>query len=435
MCLREMTNKEDDLKNIFECYYLLLLIDQHDGGLWGKSIPIKKQELYASSEEAQSSKIQRRVESITVTFFAVDAIYIFTKNPKNPAIERALNCLPNHKDNGGYGSFGELISAYPTHKHQIMTSCRHTATALLTYLLFQDEIDENIVESFKFLIDHSNKDGGWGITADPEKEDSECLSTAHIVRLLTTVKKMGIMDFLPENYLSKLDKSIMSGLNWLERNNKECGGLWFFDERMKVHNSAAILAIFSDLKDYRKELYKKTLNRIASIQGYDGGWPLSLEGRSELDSTIWVVNALVNSKEDKYKSQIERGMDFIMSNISKWQYTKSLIAADWAMLLKLADYKNIYIPHELDDKIQNLANRINNEAFKSSNINFVRKKLPTQFHILKEPILGILENYLPDIVHRNVIEKLLDRTPRWKRWLITTTVTLLGLILGILSLI
>lgn len=278
--------------------------------------------------------------------------------------------------------------------------------------------------------------GGWGVTADPKKEDSDCLTTAYILKLLIAVEKMGIKDFLPKNYLSKFDKAIMKGLNWLEGNNKKNGGFWvFYDEGMNVQYSAVILAIFYELKNHKKELYERTLHRVASLQRDDDGWPLSLDGRSELSSTIWVVNALSNSDGDNYIDQIEKGMDFIMSNISKWSYTKSLTAADWAMLLKLASYKNIHIFHELDDKIQNLANTINNKTFKGGDIDFVRKKLPKQFRILREPILGILENYRPDIVHRNVIEKWLDRTPRWQKWLITVIITLMSIVLGILSLI
>lgn len=423
-----MATEESELKNLFECAYLLLLIDQYEDGLWGKSITAKTKELYSSVREGQ--------KSITATLFAVDAIFTFTKNPKNPAIERALNCLSDHRDDGGsYGSFGELISAYPIPKYQIMTSCRHTATAVLMYLLFKDKVDEKIVESVNFSIDHANKDGGWGITADPDKEDSDCLTTAHVLGLLTTVEKMGIKDILPENYTSKLDDAIANGLKWLKKNNEQNGGFWvFYEEGLKLQYSAVVLSIFYKLKIYEKELHEETLDRISSLQNDDGGWPLSLEGRSELNSTIWVVNALVNSDSDEYRDQIDKGIDFITLNSSKWSYTKNLTAADWAMLLKLSDYKNICIPYESDDEVRNLANTVNNEVFKGGNINFVRKKLPIQFHILKEPILEILENYRPEIVYRNVIEKWIDRTPRWQKWLITAIMSLIGIVLGILSL-
>ena len=425
-----MTTKESDLKNIFECAYLLLLIDQCEDGLWGKSITAEIKRLYSSEK-------RRRAESITVTLFVVDAIYTFTKNHKNHAIERALNCLPDHRDScGGYGSFGELISGYPIPTYQIMISCRHTATALLTYLLFQDKVDENIIGCVKFLIAHVNKDGGWGITADPEKEDSDCLTTAHVLELLTTVEEMSIKDILSENYSFKLDLAITNGLKWLKKYNEQNVGFWFYrDEGMKVQYTAIVLTTFRKLKNLDKKLYEKALDKISSLQRGDGGLPLSVEGRSELNSTIWVVNALVNSNMGKYTNRIERSIDFIIRNISKGSYTKNLTAADWAMLLKLSDYKNIHISRESDDKIQNLANTINNQVFKSGNINIVRKKLPTQFHILKEPILGIAETYCPDIVHRNIIEKWLDRTPRWQKWLITAIITLIGIILGILSLI
>lgn len=427
-----MTTKEVELKNLFECAYLLLLVDQYEDGLWGKSIKTEEKALYGSFDEAKISEKRKRAESITVTFFAVDAIHTFTKNAQNSAVKRALNCLPDHKSDGSYGSFMELVSVYPEPKYQILVSCRHTATALLLYLLFQDKLDEKIVQSVQFLIDHSNKDEGWGVSADPKKEDSDCLSTCYITKLLTKVEKLGIKDLLTENYNSKLDSGIAEGLNWLEAENNKNNGFWVFgDESMKLPISAAILTAFYELKNYKNELYEKTLDRIAALQNEDGGWPLTSKGRSELRSTIWVINALINSDEDGYIGRIEKGIDFIISNFSISSCTGYLNAADWAMLLKLAHYKNIHVSRELDYAIQNLANTINNKTFKSSDIESVLKRLPKQFHISREQIFGILDNYRPGIAHRNFIKKILDRTPLWLRWVIT--VIILSIILGIIS--
>ncbi len=423
---------ESNLENLFECAYFFLLVDQYEDGLWGKSITTEDREKFSGHKEVQASKERKRAESITVTFFAVDAIYTFTKNPKNPAIERALNSLSNHKGNGGYGSFKGLISAYPIPKSQIMISCRHTTTALLTYLLFQDSVDEKISESVKFLINHTNKDGGWGVTVDLNKSDSDCLTTAYVVKLLTNVEKMGIKDILKKRYSPKLDKAITSGLGWLERDNKENGGFWFFQSKdMKVQYSAVILATFHELTNYKKELHERTLHRIASLQKDSGGWPMSLEGRAELNSTIWAVSALINSDGDAYTKQIEQGIGFITGNISKWSYAKTLNTADWAALLKLADYEKTYISHELDSEIQELTATLNEKVSRDEDVKFVRKKLPARFRLLREPILGGIENRHPDIFHRNFIEKLADRTPLWLRWLLT--VIILGIMLGIIT--
>jgi len=428
-----MPVKGNELKNLFECAYLLLLVDQFEDGLWGKSITAEEKALYSSFDEGKISEKRKRAESITVTFFAVDAIHTFTRNAQNSAIKRALDCLPSHECDGGYGSFAELISAYPEPVYHILISCRHTATALLTYLLFQSRIDREIIQSVQFLIDHSNKDGGWGVSADPEKEDSDCLSTTYITKLLTKLGKMGIKDFLSKSYRSKQDSVIANGLSWLEKENKKNDGFWVFgDKRMKVSISAAILSAFCELRNYKTKLYQKTLDKIASLQNEDdGGWPLTPEGRSELRSTIWVVTALINSGEDKYVDRIEKGIGFIASNFSKWSHTRNLNAADWAMLLKLAHYKNFHISYELDDEIQNLANTINNRVFKNGDIEYIRKKLPKRFHLAREPILGVLENYRPDIAHKDFIKKISARTPSWLKWVITVIV--ISVILGIIS--
>lgn len=428
-----MTIKGSELENLLECAYLLLLVDQYEDGLWGKSITTEEKSLYASFDEAKISEKLKRAESITVAFFAVDAIRTFTRNAQNSAIERTLNCLPNHKSDGSYGSFKELISAYPKPKYHILVSCRHTATALLTYLLFQDRIDQKIVQGVQFLLDHSNKDGGWGISADPEKEDSDCLSTAYITKLLTKVEKMGINDLLSENYQSKLDSAITKGLNWLEVENNRNNGFWVFgDESMKLPISAAILVTFYELKDYKKRLYKTTLQKIASFQDEDdGGWPLSLEGRSELRSAIWVTNALINSNEEKYIAQVEKGIDFILSNFSIQSCIRTLNAADWSMLLKLAHHKKIYLSRELDDAVQNLAEAINNKTLKNGDIESVWKKLSKQLHIIREQVFAVVESYRPDITHRNFIKRVFDRTPTWLKWVITVIV--IGILLGIFS--
>lgn len=140
---------------------------------------------------------------------------------------------------------------------------------------------------------------------------------------------------------------------------------------------------------------------------------------------------MVNSNRDKYTSVIESGIDFITKNISKWSYSKDLTAADWSILLKLSKYKNIYISHELDYEIQNLANIINKKVFDNADINFFQKKLSTHFQLVQEPILSILKKYHSDIQHRNFIIKMIDRTPRWVKYIITAI--FLTILLGIIS--
>jgi len=216
-----MATEETMLYDLFSSVYLLLLVDQYEDGLWGKSIGFIDRSLYSGPEEASVSLKRKRAESITVTFFAVDSIRAFTKDPNNQAITRALNCLQEHRCDGGYGSFSELITAYPKPVYKILVSCRHTATALLTYLLFQEGIDEKTLQSTRFLIDHSNKDGGWGISADSTKADSDCHSTAYVVKLLIKLRKMDVQNLLSTSYASRLDASITKGLDWLEQKTRK----------------------------------------------------------------------------------------------------------------------------------------------------------------------------------------------------------------------
>lgn len=396
-----MMNREINLENIFENAYLLLLIDQNDNGLWGKSITIKAKEIDSGPKEIEIFKENKRAESITVTLFAADAIYTYTKNSKNSAIERVLKCLPNYKDNGGYG-YKQVITQYLECNEEILINCRHTAAVNLIYLLFEDHIDEKIFKSVKFLIDHARKDGGWGVSADFSKNDSECSSTAHVLQLLTIVKEKSIKGTLLENYSSELDRAITNGVEWLKTNNKQNHGFWIYKDLKdkKFEYSAEVLSRFYKLKNYEKELYEETLDKMAALQkDEDGGFPSSKKGDiSDLGTTIWIVNALVNSDSDKYRDQIEMGITYINQTNSRM---KNLTSEKWAMLLKLSNYKNIHISSELDEEIQNLANTINDKVFKNRDINVLPKILPKKFHISKEPIISILDRYRPDILNRN----------------------------------
>ena len=387
-------------KNLFDSVYLFLLIDQHEEGLWGKSLTPSLLKSFSRIEEAQTAEMQKRTKSISATFHAVDAIYTFTKDRRNPAIERTFDCLPDHREaTGSYGTFGNLVSAYPTPQYQILVNCRHTATALLTYFLFQEKIDEKIAESVRFLIDHQ-KDGGWGVTADLKKEDSECLSTSYVVRLLILTREKGIKEFLSKSYSLRLDKAINNGLDWLKRHNAQHSGFWIFPKDngdKNVQYSAAVLAIFPELRSYLRELYEETLGQIESIQQEDGGWPASVEGTSEMKPTIYALNALVSSNKDDYTEQIEKGIDFIIQNIAEPSYTQDIHTVDWALLLKLVKYININIAHQSDYEIRNIANEIRTE-FDNGNTEFV-KKLPNCFHNIEQPLLNAFKNYHPDILH------------------------------------
>jgi len=51
--------------------------------------------------------------------------------------------------------------------------------------------------------------------------------------------------------------------------------------------------------------------------------------------------------------------------------------------------------------------------------------------MLREQIVGMLENYRVDIGHRIFLKKILDRMPPWLKWVIT--VIILAILLGVFS--
>lgn len=193
-----------------------------------------------------------------------------------------------------------------------------------------------------------------------------------------------------------------------------------------------MLTVLSELKDYRKQLYDQTLERIASLQNEeDGGWPFSIGGRSELTPTIWVVNALVKSNQKRFAGRVSKGLKYILSDFQKGFHVKDSNAADWSMLLMLADHQRIVLTHESSDEIQELANAIKKRAFKDGDVRFIRKKLPRKFSRIRESILELLETSHPEIFQKSRLERFLKTVPPWLKWVIGVVV--IGIVLGVIS--
>ncbi|MGH2612427.1 MAG: hypothetical protein ACRDFB_05195, partial [Rhabdochlamydiaceae bacterium] len=210
-------------EDLFETAYLFLLIDQHDSGLWGRTMTLGKK--YITSEDAEIQKQNRKVESLTNSYKAVDAILNYTLDKKNPCIKKTINAIPNHRDKaGGYGTRAESIS-YREPK-QVLANTRHTAAAILTRLLVEDELDESIVQTTEYVIENTKPDGGWGI---PDR-DSDYVSTTYVLKALTSLKTKGIEVKLSMKYSEKFDEIIVNGVKWLQNSYEKNNGYWFYDE-------------------------------------------------------------------------------------------------------------------------------------------------------------------------------------------------------------
>jgi len=200
---------------------------------------------------------------------------------------------------------------------------------------------------------------------------------------------------------------------------------------MKVQTTAIILTVLSELKDYRKELYDKAIQKIALLQHKDGGWPLSLGGRSELAPTIWAVDALAKSNDIGFVDNVNKGLEFVLINFMKGSHARDSNAADWSTLLGLADFKDISLNRKSADELQVLANTINEKVVKNGNIRYIPRKLPQKFCIIRDTLLGLLEFSHPEILQRNKIERFLRTIPSWLKWLISVAVV--GIVLGVIS--
>ncbi|HML01902.1 MAG TPA: prenyltransferase/squalene oxidase repeat-containing protein [Candidatus Bathyarchaeia archaeon] len=427
------------LKELSEGAYVFLLVDQHENGLWGKSISINDEKPYASEAENRYLEKTKTVQSITLGYQASEAIIKYTLNRENSAVKKCLTCIKQHEDKkGGFGAYGEIISAYHGTKTCILSNSRHTATALLTFMVSMEKseferIAKAMSNSIEFIIDSKESDGGWGLP----KEESDSASTLYVMQLLTSIKDLDVSKILSKEYSEKLDQAIISGMKWLKTRNQENGGNWFsidIDGISSYIDTAEVLTFFSNIKKYDTTLYDENLDRLSKLQNIlDGGWPHfpNAKNKSDLRATIWIANALSRSNHEKYKTCISKGFEFILQNIPDPAYSTTLSSGDWALLLDLCTYQGIHVSTHREYELSILAEEIRSKVFEKGNLRYLEKDLPTEFVYLRSPIRKALKNSNPEIANKNIIEIWLDNTPRWVKWLIASTITIASLILAI----
>ena len=370
----------------------------------GKSISIDEQKPFASGAECKYLERTRMVQSITISYQAIEAILGYTHNLENQAVKRYILSLVNHRDKtGGYGAYGEIISAYHTASTRILSKARHTATALLSYLCSLQKEDLHkfshlIIPSVGFIVESANTDGGWGLPG----EDSDSASTLYVMQLLTYICHSEIAKMLTKEYSERIDQAILTGMKWLRVRNQEGGGYWHFINGISnFSDTAEVLTFFNNMSHYDDRLFSDSLERLSKLQrSSDGGFPNFLNGNSDLRATIWVTNALGFSHSKKFEKTLENSFDFVLQNITDPAHSTTLSSEHWALILRLSSCKGIQLTTHREYELSTLAEQVLNQVFEKGNLNFLEQGLPREFAYLRETIQKALKNCNPELESR-----------------------------------
>jgi len=215
---------------------------QRNSGLWLlRTTPFSTQDAYTSSgnlEDRRRGEEIFGVQSITVTWSVFVALReIFGRLPDHPRLAAARTTIYQQRaDEGGYGT----VTGWRT--HHILPTCRHTATALLTFLQFSDSFSPPLSyaqgrETIQWLLGSALKpDGGWPFARradlEPGKaaEGLEPLATAcAIAALCEFLRHFSDKRELDRVFAEDIDKAIASGFARLAANNERGGSRESFD--------------------------------------------------------------------------------------------------------------------------------------------------------------------------------------------------------------
>jgi prenyltransferase beta subunit len=420
------------LDDLAEFAYLYLLVDQWEDGLWGRSISPGQKVNVTSRSEVLATQELGRGESLSVTFFAVDSLCAYTGDTEHPAILSALDALPKHRmPDGSYGSYAMSSKSAFGARQEVLKSCRHTASALLLYDALDAANPAEYLKSIEFLVGHQKDDGGWGVSADVHEADSDCLSTAFVLQVLSEFEASTASPLYSMSGRARVEATIALGLDWLRQARENGDGFWLYGPRGReraLFYTAIVLASFHKLQELDPALHSKAMLKLLPYQNEDGGWPLRPGGRTELNSTIWMLSALLASNSGGSEERICNCIRFLEQHVSEISYQRYLTDSDWAMLLKAAALRNCTITRERDESLRLSAKRIGCPPFVKKTLLRELSRLGEHKEMLVEPLIAM------DASSRTTWRRIAlywARQPRWIRCLIGTIGTIvLGSVVG-----
>lgn len=378
-----MRNNQN-IKDFFASTYCLLSLDQFDEGLWGKSMHPGKRQKFS---------IHTGRGSITVSSFAIDGILKYTGTREHPRIKKAVGHLSEHcnKVNGAFGQ-RQRVSNDPRvmDLYRVVENCRHTAVAARILMNVTNKPNKKAIDAISFVLRHQKPHGGWGIDPEPDIDDAECLTTAHVLQALFEAKRK-YYRFLNDEDQQSLDSEIFKGMGWLMGQLKDT--LWWSYKDIKekkIQYTVISLNYIPELRRYFPKQYDRIVNNLINISGaYSGGLPSAVENKNiHLDTTAEFILALDNFHE-KYKEIIERAYQAVLKNYKG--LLVSTAADDWANLLSLCKTQHLKYQaskQELES-LEEMSSAIlaNDSTIEKSPVT-IWNYLPRQFTFLGDCIVG-----------------------------------------------
>jgi len=371
-----LTNKEvARFQRLLESMYLFLLVDQLPNGGWGKSINPELRKRY-SPEKGEGS--------ISSTSFAMKGILSFTGNSHHSAIKRARQFLAEHrKANGSYGPLASL-SVYES-KYTITENCRHTAAATMASIELNDQTDSEIVQSIHFLLGHQKPDGGWGITSDLNIEDSDCITTAQVLRTLLLWVERGMKGNLD---FGLVHAKILRGIGWLCEMQK--GGFWIYDhnETNKTQYTPFVLFMVPELERYAPLIYERASMQLTDICKRSKGVPSSKGGSPHVGTTTAFILAM-NFGSSVNKHIVSEAIRNVLEFYDEGESLLPIESLTSALVLELTRIEglNIIPPKETISKLDQVSadivhkeEEIKNGQIRLSNI------LPSKYAFLEKAL-------------------------------------------------
>ena len=351
------------------CWYTLLgtclnMIALHEIDSVKHAPRISKGMAWINSNRDPDGYQKRFVLSVWDTAFSISALLKSNIESSAESLLKAATWIINAQtQGGGYNwssvpsggwSYNEYNILYPDNDD---TALAITALNDLRFTSYSAEYRKKmaIEKGKEWLLYMQNDDGGWGTFErfDGDKdfkdptESTEDPSVADITgHVLTALASCG--------YTSN-DQVIQKCIDYIKKDQNDQGAWYGRWGLCYLYGTSCVLQGLSDIGyDMDDEFVVKATDWLLNQQNEDGGWgehfswwsekngiTFTEMGPSTPEQTAWVIMALMKVNPDKYMTQIEAGVQYLLDSQEEyggWEHP-------YYTVLGLNPYKNPYYAH------------------------------------------------------------------------------------------
>lgn len=333
----------------------LLLLDQYDDGVWGRSL----------AEVVVAYGHKEDPGSITVSCWATRALKKLSETGFIQELEKFRSyLLERQKPNGAVGMRRNIGSDFSP-AYEIIVNRRHTAVAASWWNDLGGALNKAF-DAIKYVFGSSSPSMAWSAVGEIKDGNEDPLTTAHVLRTLIDFDSKGLLNKLDfdgkDKFLATYKKT---GMIWLYKNLIE-NDLWWlyrtkdkqFQEgrlRREYCHTADILDTLPEFVTVDENIHNKIINNLADIWHHNGlGIPCGDgEDVAGLATTVMFTRICWRNKD----RLPELGSYFLnkflecLKNILKDGHSE---AAGWSLTLELLSdlKKNLQISNKLISRIR-----------------------------------------------------------------------------------